>query len=229
MIEVKNVTKRYGRKKVLNGVTFTARKGEITCLIGVNGVGKTTILKAIMNLLPIDSGEILVNGERPDKHLYNKVSYIPDMLIVPPNLRIGEAMEFMADFYASWNQERAEEILTFFRLNRDDRISELSKGNRAKVNLLLGLALDGDYVLMDEPFSGIDIFTREEIANVFTSHLVEDRGVLITTHEINDIEHLIDRVIILDEGVIIKQFDTEQVREQEGKSVIDVMREVYNR
>ena len=229
MIEVKNVTKRYGRKKVLNGVTFTARKGEITCLIGVNGVGKTTILKAIMNLLPIDSGEILVNGERPDKHLYDKVSYTPDMLIVPPNLRIGEAMEFMADFYASWNQERAEEILTFFRLNRDDRISELSKGNRAKVNLLLGLALDSDYVLMDEPFSGIDIFTREEIANVFTSHLVEDRGVLITTHEINDIEHLIDRVIILDEGVIIKQFDTEQVREQEGKSVIDVMREVYNR
>ncbi len=229
MIEVKNVTKRYGRKKVLNGVTFTARKGEITCLIGVNGVGKTTILKAIMNLLPIDSGEILVNGERPDKHLYDKVSYTPDMLIVPPNLRIGEAMEFMADFYASWNQERAEEILTFFRLNRDDRISELSKGNRAKVNLLLGLALDIDYVLMDEPFSGIDIFTREEIANVFTSHLVEDRGVLITTHEINDIEHLIDRVIILDEGVIIKQFDTEQVREQEGKSVIDVMREVYNR
>lgn len=229
MIEVKNVTKRYGRKKVLNGVTFTARKGEITCLIGVNGVGKTTILKAIMNLLPIDSGEILVNGERPDKHLYDNVSYIPDMLIVPPNLRIGEAMEFMADFYASWNQERAEEILTFFRLNRDDRISELSKGNRAKVNLLLGLALDSDYVLMDEPFSGIDIFTREEIANVFTSHLVEDRGVLITTHEINDVEHLIDRVIILDEGVIIKQFDTEQVREQEGKSVIDVMREVYNR
>lgn len=229
MIEVKNVTKRYGRKKVLNGVTFTARKGEITCLIGVNGVGKTTILKAIMNLLPIDSGEILVNGERPDKHLYDNVSYIPDMLIVPPNLRIGEAMEFMADFYESWNQERAEEILTFFRLNRDDRISELSKGNRAKVNLLLGLALDSDYVLMDEPFSGIDIFTREEIANVFTSHLVEDCGVLITTHEINDIEHLIDRVIILDEGVIIKQFDTEQVREQEGKSVIDVMREVYNR
>lgn len=229
MIEVKNITKRYGRKKVLNGVTFTARKREITCLIGVNGVGKTTILKAIMNLLPIDSGEILVNGERPDKHLYNKVSYIPDMLIVPPNLRIGEAMEFMADFYASWNQERADEILTFFRLNRDDRISELSKGNMAKVNLLLGLALDVDYVLMDEPFSGIDIFTREEIANVFTSHLVEDRGVLITTHEINDIEHLIDRAVILDEGVIIKQFDTELVREQEGKSVIDVMREVYNR
>ncbi len=229
MIEVKNITKRYGRKKVLNGVTFTARKREITCLIGVNGVGKTTILKAIMNLLPIDSGEIIVNGERPDKHLYNKVSYIPDMLIVPPNLRIGEAMEFMADFYASWNQERADEILTFFRLNRDDRISELSKGNMAKVNLLLGLALDVDYVLMDEPFSGIDIFTREEIANVFTSHLVEDRGVLITTHEINDIEHLIDRAVILDEGVIIKQFDTELVREQEGKSVIDVMREVYNR
>lgn len=226
MIEVKNVKKRYGRKMVLNGVTFSAKKGEITCLIGINGVGKTTIMKAIMALTPIHSGEILIDGEKVNKNTFNKVAFIPDMITMPPNMRIEEALEFMADFYPTWNQTRAEEILEFFRLNRKDRIGDLSKGNTAKANLLLGLALDVDYVLMDEPFSGIDIFSREEIAEIFTSHLVEDRGVIITTHEINDIEHLIDRAIILHEGRVLKEFDTEKVRELEGKSVIDVMREV---
>lgn len=226
MIEVKNVKKRYGRKTVLNGVTFSAKKGEITCLIGINGVGKTTIMKAIMALTPIHSGEILIDGEKVNKNTFNKVAFIPDMITMPPNMRIEEALEFMADFYPTWNQTRAEEILEFFRLNRKDRIGDLSKGNTAKANLLLGLALDVDYVLMDEPFSGIDIFSREEIAEIFTSHLVEDRGVIITTHEINDIEHLIDRAIILHESRVLKEFDTEKVRELEGKSVIDVMREV---
>ena len=144
-------------------------------------------------------------------------------------MSIAESMEFMKDFYMCWNQERANELLGFFRLNQSDRISSLSKGNKAKVNLLLGLALDVDYVLMDEPFSGIDMFSREEIANVFTSHLIENRGVIITTHEIGDIEHLLDKVVLLDDGLVTKEFSAEDARENEGKSVIDVMREVYQR
>lgn len=133
----------------------------------------------------------------------------------------------MSDFYNHWNGVRASELLNFFKLDVEDRISDLSKGNATKLNLLLGLAIDADYLLMDEPFSGIDMFSREQIANVFTSHLMEDRGVIITTHEIKDIEHLIDKVIMLDEGKVIKEFQTEEIRFNEGKSVVDVMREVY--
>lgn len=227
MIEVKNLTKKFGRKQVLNGVSFTAEKGKITCLIGINGVGKTTIMKAIMALTPINCGEILINGEKIHKGSYEKVTFIPDTTTMLPSMKIKQAMEFMADFYQTWNQRRANELLEFFRLNENDRIADLSKGNAAKANLLLGLALDVDFLLMDEPFSGIDMFSREQIAEVFTSHLIEDRGVIITTHEINDIEHLIDKAVILDHGSVIKEFDTEEVRENEGKSVIDVMREVY--
>lgn len=227
MIEVKNVTKKFGRKNVLKGVSFTAEKGEITCLIGINGVGKTTIMKAIMALTPIDGGEILIDGEKIRKESYEKITFIPDTITMPPSMKIKDAFLFMADFYGGWNQLRANELLQFFRLNENDRISELSKGNTAKVNLLLGLSLDVDYILMDEPFSGIDIFSREQIAEVFTSHLIEDRGVIITTHEINDIEHLIDKAVLIDNGVVLREFNTEEVREQEGKSVIDVMREVY--
>lgn len=227
MIEVKDITKSFGRKKVLKGVSFTANKGEITCLIGVNGVGKTTVMNAIMNLTPINSGEILIDGEKINKRSYEKITFIPDTITMLPTMSIQDAFEFMSDYYHSWNETRAEELLEFFRLQKSDRIAELSKGNKAKVNLLLGLALDVDYVLMDEPFSGIDIFSREQIANVFTSHLIEDRGVIITTHEITDIEHLIDKVVLLDNGIVVKEFNAEEVREEQGKSIVDVMREVF--
>lgn len=227
MIEVKDIHKSFGRKKVLKGVSFTAQKGEITCLIGVNGVGKTTVMNAIMNLTPMNRGEILIDGEKINKRSYEKITFIPDTITMPPTMRIQDAFEFMNDYYNSWNQERAKELLNFFRLQKSDRIAELSKGNKAKANLLLGLALDVDYVLMDEPFSGIDIFSREQIANVFTSHLIEDRGVIITTHEITDIEHLIDKVVLLDNGIVVKEFNAEEVREEQGKSIVDVMREVF--
>jgi ABC-2 type transport system ATP-binding protein len=227
MIEVKDIKKKFGRKQVLNGVSFTANKGEITCLIGINGVGKTTILNAIMALTPVNSGEILLDGQKVTKQSFEKITFIPDAITMIPQMTIAEAMEFMDDYYDSWNQNRATELLGFFKLKQEDKISSLSKGNTAKVNLLLGLALDVDYILMDEPFSGIDIFSREQIADVFTSHLIEGRGVIITTHEISDIEHLIDKVVLLDEGIVLKEFNSEEVRESEGKSVVDVMREVY--
>lgn len=229
MIEIKEVVKKFGRKKVLNGVSFTAEKGEITCIVGINGVGKTTILNAIMGLTPINRGDILIDGEKLSKQSYEQISFIPDAITMPPHMRISEAMDFMNDFYDCWNQDRAVELLHFFKLNKGDRISGLSKGNVAKVNLMLGMAMDVNYLLMDEPFSGIDLFSREHIVEAFTSHLVEDRGVLITTHEIHDIEHLIDHVVMLDEGKIIKTFNTEEIREEEGKSVVDVMREVLQR
>lgn len=229
MIELKNVYKNFGKKEVLNGVSFTAEKGAITCLVGVNGVGKTTILNAIMNLTPINKGEILIDGEKLQPAMYNKITFIPDLAVMLPRMTVKEAMIFMGDFYDSWNSERAKEIVHFFRLNTADRIADLSKGNQAKVNLLMGLALDVEYILMDEPFSGIDIFTREQIADVFTSRLVADRGVLITTHEVHDIEHLIDQVVLLDDGSIYTTFNAEEMRETQGKSVVDVMREVYNK
>lgn len=227
MIEVKQVEKRFGRKKVLNGMSFTANKGEITCLIGINGSGKTTVLNAIMNLTPIKKGEILIGGKTLSKESYEKIAFIPDAITMMPSMTIQQAMDFMNDFYTTWNQDRATEILNFFKLSSQDKISTLSKGNTAKVNMLLGLALDVDYLLMDEPFSGIDIFSREQIAAVFTSHLVENRGVLITTHEISDIEHLIDKAVLIENGKVLTEFNAEEMREENGKSVVDVMREVY--
>ena len=226
MIEVQQLNKKYGRKQVLRDITFTAEKGEITCLIGINGVGKTTIMKAIMALTPY-KGQILIDGKLISKASYNYITFVPDRLTMPDAMTIADAFDFMNDFYTTWNTQRADELLQFFRLHKTDRLSDLSKGNAAKVNMVLGLALDVDYILMDEPFSGIDMFSREQIAEVFTSHLVENRGVILTTHEIQDIEHLIDKAVFIDDGHVVKEIRVEETRELEGKSVVDVMREVY--
>src|SRR5690625_3096606 len=226
MIELNHIKKSYVNKLVLKDVSFKANRGEITCLIGVNGSGKTTILNVIMGLTPINGGQILINGKKRMKQTYEEVAYIPDAITMLQSMRIRDSSQFMDDFYETWNEKRATEMLEFFKLDRNEKISNLSKGNKMKVNLLLGLALDVEFVLMDEPFSGIDVFSREQITNVFTSHLIEDRGVIITTHEIGDIEHLIDQAVILDEGVVIKSLYPEQIREEEGKSIVDVMREV---
>jgi len=227
MIEVKQVHKRFGRKHVLKDVTFTAERGRITCLIGINGSGKSTLLKAIMGLTPINSGKIHIDGVQRTKETYEKVSFVPDRLTMPSGMRVMEVLRFMADFYAGWNSERAAELIDFFGLQLNERIGNLSKGTAAKLSLVLGLGRNSDYIIMDEPFSGIDMFSREQIAEVFTSELIEERGVLLTTHEIADMEHLIDQAVLLKNGSIIRSFDCEAVRSEEGKSVIDVMREVY--
>lgn len=227
MIEVVNIRKRYSGRAVLSGVSFTAPKGQVTCLIGINGAGKSTILKAIMGLVSLKSGSIRIDGQPVGKETYEKAAFVPDRLTMPLGMRLLEGVQFMEEFYESWNNERAHELMKFFKLDPMERIGNLSKGTAAKFNLLIGLGQDTDYVLMDEPFSGIDLFSRELIAEVFTSHLVEDRGVLLTTHEIHDMEHLIDYAVLLRDGVVCKTFDCEEMRGNEGKSVTDVMREVY--
>ena len=222
MLTVQNLSKKFGKKQVLDDISFNAKKGEVTALIGVNGIGKTTIMNSIAGLLPYDKGQIVIDDMPVRKVFAEKVSSI-----ISPNQTVDEAIDFMRTFYPNWNRAKEKHLLKFFRLNLKDEVRSLSKGNVAKLNLLLGMGLDTDYILMDEPFSGIDVFTREEIARVFTSDLLDGRGVLITTHEINDIEYIVDKALLLDGGKIVKEFYPEQVREEEGKSIVDVMREVY--
>ncbi|QMV44821.1 ATP-binding cassette domain-containing protein [Cohnella cholangitidis] len=227
MIEVRDIHKRYRMRNVLNGVSFTAEKGQITCLTGINGAGKSTILKAIMGLTPLKNGQVLIDGVPLNKTTYEKVAFIPDRLTMPLGMKLTEGLRFMADFYDNWDTGRADELMRFFRLEGSDKIGNLSKGTAAKYNLVLGLAQNTDYVLMDEPFSGIDLFSRELISEVFSSHLIEDRGVLLTTHEIVEMEHLIDKAVIMHQGKVVREFNCEEVRSEEGKSIVDVMREVY--
>lgn len=227
MIEICDVHKKFGRKKILEGVSFSIKSNEITCITGLNGNGKTTLMNTIMQLTPLKQGSLLIDGERLTKEKLEKISYIADTVTMPRSMSIQECIVFMQVYYQNWNQKKAQDLLTFFNLNPNDRLKDLSKGNQAKANFLLGLAQEADYYLMDEPFSGIDLFAREQIMEVFTSKLVENKGVLLATHHLDEVETLVDRVVMLNEGMIVQDFYAEEMRERRGKSVIDMMREVY--
>ncbi|UTT42358.1 ABC transporter ATP-binding protein [Exiguobacterium aurantiacum] len=224
MIEVLGVKKRYRKKQVIEDVSFTAQKGEITCLIGLNGTGKSTILKGIMGLTPFDQGTVLVDGKPID---LNRVAFVPDHSTFPIHFTIEQCEAFMRDFYPKFDPKLFARLVDEFKLFPEDKLNELSKGTLAKVNLALGIAQDPDYLLLDEPFSGIDVFSKEQIVELFSSDVMEDRGVLITTHEIEDIEYLVDKAVMLNRGRIVREFDVEDVRFIHGKSIVDVMREEY--
>lgn len=227
MIEIKNVSKRYKKLQALDDISFTIEEGKISCILGINGVGKSTILKAIAGLIKIDSGEILIDGQKINHKIYNKISFVPDVDNHFSHFTIKESFEFMKEFYKNWSDEKAYEMLEMFNLKDNLHISTLSKGNIARVKIVIGFAQNAKYTLLDEPFSGIDIFKREEFIGIMTKYLNEDQSIIITTHEISEIEMLVDDVVIIDNGKVIFKFNAEKTREVEGKSIVDKMREVY--
>ncbi|HBG4247444.1 TPA: ABC transporter ATP-binding protein [Clostridioides difficile] len=235
MIEIKNVSKTYKRMQglkirkieALKNVSFNIEKGKITALLGINGVGKSTMLKAIAGLINIDSGEIRIDGEKINEKVYNKLAFVPDVQSHFSNTTIKETFEFMEIFYSKWNKEKSKEMMDIFKLDEDEIIDNLSKGNIARVKLILGFCQEPEYILLDEPFTGIDLFKREEFIGVIAQYMEENQAIIITTHEIVEIESLVDEVVILDEGQIITSFNAEELREREGKSILDKMREVY--
>ncbi|MGL4821092.1 MAG: ATP-binding cassette domain-containing protein [Bacilli bacterium] len=228
MLEVKGLTKKYGRRTALRDVSITFKRGEITCLLGINGVGKSTLLKCITGLYPLSSGRVTLDNEPIDHRNLKRVAFVPDTSTLPLSNTIDACLDYMATFYPNWNQTKAEQLLTFFQLNRTDNLKSLSKGTLAKVNLLIGLAQQSDYILLDEPFSGIDVFSREQIIQFLASdYLDANQGVILTTHEIGEIEHFADRVLLLKDNRIAADFYPETIREQTGKNIVDYMREVY--
>lgn len=226
MIELLHVTKKYGRKWVLKDISFQIPKGKVTCLAGRNSVGKTTIMNMIMGLTHVTKGKITIDEQELHPDLYERISYIPDQMTMLNQMTVGDAIDFMRAFYKHWNDERASELLYLFSLHRTDKIKKLSKGARAKTNLLLGLSIDADYILLDEPFSGIDAMSREQVLDVCMGQLMENKGVLITTHDLSELEQFADRAVIIENGTVHRVFDIEEMRENEGKTILEVLREV---
>ncbi|QPS28808.1 ABC transporter ATP-binding protein [Clostridium perfringens] len=227
MIEVVGVKKKFRRKKVLENITFNVKKGEITALLGLNGVGKSTLLKIIMGLVKQDEGEVLFNGEKLNYKTYENIAFVPDVLNTYGDMKIKDAFEYMSMMYEKWDMDKAYEMLKDFKLTDDLKINKLSKGNIARVKLILGFARHPEYLLLDEPFSGIYIFTREKFIESLIGYMDNDIGILLTTHELKEVENIVDKVVFLSDGNIKIEFYVEDVRENEGLSMVEKIREVH--
>lgn len=235
MIKVKNLTKKYRgisnkktgfTKYALDDISCSIEEGRIYAVLGVNGAGKTTFLKTLAGIIKPSSGVIFIDDEKLSEKIYNKLIYIPDHETHFSGFTIREMMDFYKDFYKTWDEEKAKKMLDFFDLDEKNIIDSLSKGNIAKVKLILGFSLNLKYILLDEPFLGIDIFKRKEFISMITKFIEDYQTIILTTHEINEIESIVDRVLIINDGRLVADFDAEDVRIREGKSILEKVGDV---
>lgn len=227
MITLKNVTKYYGGKDYLKrGFSCESLElgdGEVIGLLGANGAGKTTMLKAIMGLSKFD-GEILVDG-RPVKGQYENLSFITEEGSFLPFMTPREYGAFQADFWPRFDRERYEKLLRFFELDGEDRpISTFSNGQQAKVEVAAGFSRGARYILMDEPFLGKDVFTRRDFLKLMASSLHGEETILLSTHQVEEIENFLDRAIVLHESEIAADVYIDELRSS-GKTLIQLMQE----
>jgi len=228
MIEFKQVSKRYGTKHALKDVSFSLPTGKVIGIIGENGSGKSTTLKLIAGLAKPTSGEISVNGEVASRRISHVVSYLSESDGFYPFFTVGDMIDFYQSQFADFSPAKANEILSFMKLDRSQKIKNLSKGNRGRLKIVLTLARDVPIILMDEPLSGLDPLVRDSIIKGLISFIdIEKQTVLITTHEIEEVEPILDTMVAIKDGRVICVQDVEELRMQENAGILDWMKRVY--
>lgn len=228
MIKLSNVTKKYGGKTALNQVNLELTTGKLIGLIGENGSGKSTALKLIAGLIHPTRGEITVNGEKVARNIASSVAYLSELDEYYRFFTVKDAIEFQASQFADFDLEKAYEIMNFMKLEPGKKLKHLSKGNRGRVKIVLTLARSAPVVLMDEPFSGLDPMVRNSIVKGLISFVdLEKQLILITTHEIREVENILDEVVVIRDGEIIAHRNVDDLRKESELSIIDWMTKIY--
>ncbi len=228
MIKFEQVTKKYMTRKAIQNVNLELTKGKIIGLVGENGSGKSTTLKLIAGLIHPSKGTITVNGVKVDHRIAKEVAYLSELDEYYGFYNVGQTIEFYASQFPDFNLEKAEEIRTFMNLDRNSKLKHLSKGNRGRLKIVLTLAREVPVILMDEPLSGLDPMVRDSIVKGLISFInLEKQIVLITTHEIKEIESILDEVIAIKDGEIIGHHNVEQLRSEQNMGIIEWMTTIY--
>ena len=221
------LTKVYGGIRALDGLTLTVGRGRFVGLLGPNGSGKTTFIKLINGLIQPTAGTVVVDGFLPGAHTHSVVSYLPDRGYLNDWMRVTDLIAFFADFYADFDRVKANDMLTALGISPLARLKTLSKGTKEKVQLILTMSRKAQLFLLDEPIAGVDPAARDYILNTILSGYSADASVLLSTHLIADIERVLDEVIFLKNGVMTLHESVDTIREEHGKSVDMLFREVF--
>lgn len=226
MIEIKNLSKQYGTKFALRDVNLTIGQGEIIGLFGENGAGKTTLLKSILELIRHD-GEILLDGEPITIKNIGKLSFATCEHSFFPSINAQSHKEFYEEHFKTFKAKRFDALMEFFDLPYNKKISAFSTGQQNQFEVILALCQGADYILMDEPFAGNDVFNREDFYKVLLGILDENETIVLSTHLIEEISGFIGRAVLIHEGRIIGDKSIEEL-DQEGKTLMQYIKETYN-
>ena len=224
VLEIRNLNKSFDKKEILTDVNLTVKCGKIVGLLGKNGVGKSTLIKLINDLLTPTSGEILVNGNKIGVETKKVISYLPERTYLNKQMKVSEAISYFEDFYDNFDSEKAKKLLKDLDLYINQKLSKMSKGMQEKVQLVLVMSRNADLYILDEPLGGVDPATRDYILDTILSNFNESASVIISTHLISDIEKILDEVIFIDKGKIILQSDADKLRNKENASIDEIFR-----
>ena len=224
MLEAKNIGYYY-----INGgfslydVSFSLPRGQIAGLVGANGAGKTTLIRCLTGLLKPENGTVTMDGQSGEC-IRGRMAYVSGEGASFGSLTPRQTGDFLAQFYMRFDEKRYAKLLEYFELP-DQPVRIMSTGERAKAELAAGVSLGADYILMDEPFSGKDVFTRRDFLKIMAGSLHENETILLSTHLVEEIEYFIDRVLVLHKGRLEADVNMDEMH-RDGRSLLDLLREV---
>lgn len=228
ILECIGLTKVYSSNHIaLNNVNLTLERGQIVGLLGPNGSGKTTLIKLVNDILSPSSGSVLIGGQIPGAETKGIVSYLPDRFSLNDSWQISQALTYFEDFYEDFQRDRAIHMLEDLNIDLKARIKSLSKGTKEKLHLILTMSRNAQLYVLDEPIGGVDPAARDYILKTIIGNYNENATVLLSTHLIQDVENILDRVLFLKAGQVVLNSAVDDIRTQQGKSVDSLFREVF--
>lgn len=227
IFEAKLISKKYLKKKALDGVDLTIEKGKIIGILGPNGSGKTTFLKLIAGLIRPSEGEIKICDNEIGYKTKELVAYLPDSDFLYPWMKISEAKKVYSTFFKDFNSDKFDELLGFMKLESNMSVKSLSKGMKEKLALALTLAREAKLIILDEPLNGVDPIAREQILQAILKGFSFESSMIITSHLINEVESLLDEVYFLKEGKIMLSGNAEDLRSEKSMTIDEIYREVF--
>ncbi len=227
LVSARSLTKVYQQTTALNNVNLEIGSGKIVGLLGPNGSGKTTFIKLLCGLLQPTSGMLTVDGQNVGTQTKSVISYLPDRMFIADWFKACDLMEFFSDFYSDFDRNKAMEMLSALGIAPNDKIKTMSKGTKEKIQLAMIMSRKAKLYLLDEPIAGVDPAARDFILNTILTNYNEEGTVIISTHLISDIERVLDEAIFLQNGNVVRHDTVDSIREQEGKSVDQLFREIF--
>ncbi|MDF2588935.1 MAG: transporter related [Anaerocolumna sp.] len=225
IVTINNLSKKYGKKLILDQLSFTLDTGKVIGLLGENGAGKTTLIKILANLCKADKGSVVINGKEVSSSTHNEVSYLLDSNNLYPWMRVKHAIDYYEDMFPDFNKEKSLAICEQLQISTKEYISRLSKGNVEKVLLMLAISRRVPLYLFDEPVAGLDPKVKKSIIQIILSNIDENATVLISSHLLKDLEGIFDDILILHKHKI-SSISADYIRENYHKSVEDYYLEV---
>ncbi len=227
LLEINNLNKSFDNKEILKDINLSVQRGKIIGLLGKNGVGKTTLIKLINDLLTPTSGEILIKGQKIGVETKKVISYLPERTYLNKQMKVSEVISYFEDFYDNFDSKKAKKLLKDLDLDINQKLTKMSKGMQEKVQLVLVMSRNADLYVLDEPLGGVDPATRDYILDTILSNFNENASVIISTHLISDIEKILDEVIFIDKGQIVLQSDADKLRNKENASIDEIFRRMF--